>query len=221
MVEIADTAEELRQVYRLRHQVFCIDQGVIPATNPNRIESDQYDGRSIHIMLRRRVDGFMVGTVRIIVPDQDDPSKPLPMQKLCSPALLAHIPSASLGEVSRFALAPERRFFGAPSDGLLRLGLLRGILHASLESGLTHWCAMMERRLLRLLDSTGVQFAPVGPMVEAYGLRQPSVASVKSSLAHMSEVRPEYFEYLRRPLDTPNVTPVPSRRTAEPVYLAA
>src|SRR3954454_1724840 len=41
------------------------------------------------------------------------------------------------------------------------------------DAGLTHWCALMEPSLVRLLYATGVHFAPLGPMVDAYGRRQP------------------------------------------------
>ena len=38
---------------------------------------------------------------------------------------------------------------------------------------MTHWCAVMEPTLLRLLRMTSIYFHPLGPVVDYHGKRQP------------------------------------------------
>ena len=56
---------------------------------------------------------------------------------------------------------------------MIRLDLMQGIVRASTELGLTHWVAIMEPMLRRLLQSDGIHFDTLGDMVEYHGLRQP------------------------------------------------
>jgi len=67
----------------------------------------------------------------------------------------------------------------------MRLYLMRGIVQVSGELGLTHWCAIMEKTLLRLLRSTSMYFVPVGPAVEYQGLRQPAIFPLANGLERM------------------------------------
>ena len=75
---------------------------------------------------------------------------------------------------------------------------MQGVLAVSRELGLSHWCALMERSLVRLLQATGVNFAPLGPLVEACGLRQPSIASIDITMASGRRERPEYYSFITR-----------------------
>ncbi len=78
----------------------------------------------------------------------------------------------------------------------MRLGLMQGILQISQDAGLTHWCAVMERSLLRLLQGTSIYFQPLGPMVEYHGLRQPAAARIDGVLYRLfKEARP-VFDYI-------------------------
>jgi N-acyl amino acid synthase of PEP-CTERM/exosortase system len=118
------------------------------------------------------------------------------MLRYCDPALLHALPAHCTGEISRFSLSKRRRSEGAASDPLLRLGLMQGILRASRELGLTHWCALMEPTLLRLMNASGVRFMSLGPLVEAYGKRQPAVAAIDFTLADGRRRRPDLYNLL-------------------------
>ena len=53
----ANSPELLREVFRLRYQVLCVEQrapGFEPSNYPDGLESDQYDRHSSHILLRHR-----------------------------------------------------------------------------------------------------------------------------------------------------------------------
>ena len=55
----------------------------------------------------------------------------------------------------------------------LPLGLIRSCVEMSVREGMTHWAAVMEPALLRLLTRLGIHFNPLGPLVEYHGQRQP------------------------------------------------
>lgn len=191
-IKVARTPGEMREAFQLRHQVYCLERGYEEATAAG-VEQDEFDGRAKHIIACDRRSGQVVGTVRLILPGRDRSRDSMPMRRLCDPALLRHIPYASTAEVSRFAVSKVLRESGA-GDSLLRLGLVQGSVRVSREMGLTHWCAIMERSLLRLLRATAIRFDPVGPAVEHHGLRQPCVAHIGTVLADMETEQPGLWD---------------------------
>jgi N-acyl amino acid synthase of PEP-CTERM/exosortase system len=78
----------------------------------------------------------------------------------------------------------------------MRLGLIQGLVRLSGESGTTHWCAVMERSLLRLLQSTAIYFQPIGPLVEHHGIRQPAAAPLSTLLRRVAAEQPEVWQFL-------------------------
>lgn len=195
-VELASTTDVLREAQRLRYQVYCLERGHTVGEVDTQMETDEYDAGSRHVVLRRRTNGEVVGTVRLILWSRDRPNDSLPMQRYCDPKVFETTPLETLGEISRFALSKERRQAGQLSDSLRRLALMQGILRVSGELGLTHWCAIMERSLLRLLQATGVHFVPLGPMVEVHGLRQPAIAAINLVLANGKRQCPDFYKFV-------------------------
>ncbi|WP_135468007.1 GNAT family N-acyltransferase [Crenalkalicoccus roseus] len=191
-VELAETEEAVREAQRLRHQVFCLERGILPGQPGQDLEQDEFDPCSRHVLLRHRRSGELVGTARLVL----GASGGLPMLRYCDADILRDLPMHTVGEISRFALSKRCRPMGGAWEPLVRLGLMQGILRASLELGLTHWCALMEPTLLRLLRATGVRFVPVGPMVQAYGLRQPAVAPIDLVLADGRRRRPDFYGFV-------------------------
>jgi len=118
------------------------------------------------------------------------------MQQVCDPALLSSLPMHRTGEISRFALSKDRRDGAGHAGVFMRLGLMQGIVHVSQEAGLTHWCAIMERSLIRLLQSTAIYFAPIGPAVEYHGIRQPAVARISATLERIRREAAPVFNYV-------------------------
>ena len=117
------------------------------------------------------------------------------MQRLCNTDLLRMLPLASTGEISRFAISKELRDAGCAGNALLRLGLMQGILRLSVGMGITHWCAVMEPTLLRLLRVSGIHFQSLGPAIEHHGLRQPSFGCIGTVLARIKRERPAAWDY--------------------------
>ncbi len=193
-VEIVTSIDTLREAQRLRYQVFCEERGVLPGHDG--IESDEYDPRSRHVVLRRQSNRELVGTVRVITAATDGPFAYLPMQRVCDPVFLRGLPIATTGEVSRFALARDRHSPNGKSDLLLRLALMQGILRISRDLRLTHWCAGMEQSLLRLLRFNAICYEPVGPVIDYHGLRQPAVGVIDTILATVRRERPAIWDYV-------------------------
>jgi N-acyl-L-homoserine lactone synthetase len=196
-VEVAETVEALREAQHLRHQVFCLERKLWPGQGSERLETDDYDTHSRHVLLRQVRTGEVLGTARLVLGTEiGGQAARLPMLKYCAPDLLRDLPIATTAEISRFAISKARRQAGSNSDRLLRYALMRGILGVSQALGLTHWCALMEPSLLRLLRAAGVGFEPLGPAISAYGLRLPAAAEIGSTLISGAYRCPDLYRFV-------------------------
>ncbi len=193
-VAVADTQERLKAAYCLRHQVYCVERGY--EQGEGALETDRFDARSGHALLTQRSTGRVVGTVRVVAPSLSGPTADLPMQRLCESNLFQMLPMGSTGEISRFSISKDLRDAACTGNALLRLGLMRGIVEISSQMGLTHWCAIMEHTLLRLLRLSAIHFHPLGPAIEYRGLRQPSWGSISGVLGRIRRERPGLWDYI-------------------------
>jgi N-acyl amino acid synthase of PEP-CTERM/exosortase system len=199
----ADSEELLDRVFRLRYQVYCVERGFEDRNDhPEGRERDVDDRRSLHFLVLDRATGEAAGTVRLILPQ---PGNALPVSKLsgaCQPSL--SLPWQSTAEVSRFAIAKAfRRALEASwcrSDGgrtalpIITFGLIQAIVMMSTIGGISHIVAMMEPALLRLLRRMGIEFHPVGGLVEHHGLRQPGWAPMAGLAERVKECHRELWE---------------------------
>jgi N-acyl-L-homoserine lactone synthetase len=193
-IEIATTPEQILEAQQLRYRVYCEERGFLPGANG--LEQDRFDGHSRHVLVRSLVTGMTLGTVRIVLPTAEAGFASVPMAGVCEDYVLAPLPVSSTGEVSRFALTRDRTGISPAVAALMRLCLFRGLVQLSAQAGLTHWCAIMEKTLLRLLRTTSIHFQPVGPEVEFHGLRQPVVAAIDSILSRIQREQPAVWGYL-------------------------
>jgi len=194
VVEIARTPEQVLEAKKLRYRVYCEERGFEPGEGG--IEQDEFDDRARHVLVRSRTTGEVFGTVRLIVGTEDADSKGLPMQRVCEDYVLAALPKISTAEISRFALTRDRSGISPNAAAMMRLFLIQGVVQVSGELGLTHWAAIMEKTLLRLLRSTSIYFLPVGPAVEYHGLRQPAIFPVTDGLERMRREQPQVWSFL-------------------------
>jgi N-acyl-L-homoserine lactone synthetase len=190
VINIVETSAQKREVFRLRHQVSCVERGHQDLPGDIGEEFDKFDDHSRHVLLRRRDDGEAVGTARLICMDPVNPDASFQIQEFCAPALLAHLPLRTSGEISRFALSKSRRI-GCVDVAMMRLALVRGLVQLSSEMGVTHWLALQERSLIRLNERNGIHFDPIGPPVRCHGIRQPTYVDLAEML---DGVRQEQFE---------------------------
>jgi N-acyl amino acid synthase of PEP-CTERM/exosortase system len=198
-VERVRTDAALQEAYRIRYQVYCQDRGFLRGRDG--IETDAYDGHANHAIIRWRHSGAAIGTVRLVL-STGSPGDDFPVEHACDPSLMRRLPRARIGEVSRFALpkrqTAEMRAVSPTSASLLRLALLQGALSLSAEAGHTHWLAVMQPTLLRLLRGDGLHFEPLGPMITYHGRRQPVVANLATMMAGVARKQPAIWHYLTR-----------------------
>ena len=215
----ADTDALRHEAYRVRHQVYCVENDFLGGING--LEMDEYDAHARHTVLRHRRSGDVVGTVRLVLPRADRPEMSFPMQRFCAPKLLAPLPVLRTGEVSRFAISRDRLGVIGTALQALRLCLIQGAVRMSIEAGHTHWLAILDRRLLRLLRMTAVNFRELGPLVDYHGLRQPAYIKLATMLSEVFAARPEVWEVMTdggRYAETPAL---PANATRERVFSEA
>lgn len=193
-----------------------------PAAFPDGMERDAYDSRSVQALVQHRSTGYPAGVVRLVQADPDDIEAPFPVELQCGPVLdhkvieRFGVDRAHLAEVSRFAVA--RGFKRRPGEAgtvagvsgnleyvteqqmedarrifpHISLGLIAMLFVMSRRRGITHWYAVMEPSLSRLLTRFGINFTPIGPMVDYHGRRQPMIARPDQLLESIQHKRPDF-----------------------------
>src|SRR5437868_8046408 len=183
----ASTPTLLDQVYRLRYQVYCVENTYEdPDRQLDGRETDIYDERSVHALLVHRHSDAVAGTVRVILPGTETDRAALPINLVADSEhreLLRRFPHTRTAELSRFAVSKEfrQRCSDAEDRRMLRyitIGLIRGSLEICRDHDIQYVCAVMERFLIRLLGRLGFVFEHLGGLIEYHGARQPCVASV-------------------------------------------
>jgi N-acyl-L-homoserine lactone synthetase len=193
-IEVATSAAQIREAQRLRYKVYCEERDFL--VGENALEQDSFDPLSRHVLVRARATGEVVGTVRVVLGKAEAGQSSFPMNKVCEQYVLAPLPAIATGEISRFALSRDRPGVSAQAGALMRIFLMRGLVTVSGLHGLTHWCAIMESSLLRLLRATAIHFQHVGPAVEYHGKRQPAVGAIGSVLGRIRNEKPDVWAFI-------------------------
>ncbi len=255
----ATTPTLTKQAHAMRYQVYCVENPYEDkGAHREGMERDEYDTRSVHTLVRHRRSGCFAGVVRLVLPDEQNPDAPFPVEAHCGHGFdrAVHdprrLPRRHVAEVSRFAVSKEfkrrmgesgsiagisenatyedRRLGGAQARRYLShitLGLIAGLVQMSVEHHITHWYAVMEPALLRLLTRTGIHFRPLGPLVDYHGKRQPGIAALDELLTTVQRERPDVWEVITDcgrdgPLSPVTVPPAVPRPVLPliPVYTA-
>jgi N-acyl amino acid synthase of PEP-CTERM/exosortase system len=203
---------QLNESFRLRYQVYCVENHFLdPADNPGGLETDGHDHHALHALLIHRATNSVCGTTRLVLPKLGPVAGRLPLFDAC-PEAAELLPTATTAAFSRFAIS--KAFRRRVADGLygraytpeeiasdsrriiphITLGLMAAALRMAVDYGIDHVCAIMEPSLLRLLSRFGINFVPLGPMVDYHGLRQPCYAEISELLETMESERPDIWE---------------------------
>ena len=203
----ADTPKLLDEAFRLRYQVYCLENSGFenPDEHEDGRERDREDDRSVHALLMHRRTGAYAGTVRVILPSS---SRQLPLHDLLKTQdkkLLSRLPSArDLAEISRFAISKEfrrrrneERYADADWSShdadlseerrvlpLITFGLLRAVLEICVEQDVPWLGAVMEPALIRIFRRFGVNFERIGGPVEHHGTRWCCIALLDDLVSH-------------------------------------
>ena len=207
----ANTAALKEEVYRLRYDVYCVEFGYEPAANfPDKMEHDEYDEQSFHVLVKHNATELAAGCTRLIQTADANPSRLLPFEKICKGSLdLAYI--SNLG-IPRHSICDASRFFGditslTSSSQELRTFPLISLSIALATTALTelthrpYMYAMMEPFLPRLLHRIGYNFIKVSPDIAYHGNRAAYVVKTSSVLANLQPELFELYKTIRNRLD--------------------
>lgn len=206
------------EVFRVRHQVYCQDLAWEAPSADGR-EQDEFDGQSVHCLLRRRSTNEAVGCIRLVMTRPEDPKAPLPFERSCHDAIdrsvidPATLHRASVGEVSRLAVLRSFRRRKGEADTALPLsgvdfderpesdlrfpfipvGLFLGAAAMAFRLGIEHVFVLTEPRLATHFARIGFDIRPIGRTIEHRGTRVPSLLSSSKVVAGLRPlIRPMY-----------------------------
>lgn len=197
-----------RSVFRIRHAVYCEELGYEPLRE-DRMESDEFDARAVHCLLRSVANREFVGCVRLVMTNPDDPQSRLPFERLCASldrSVLGPptIDRSRIAEVSRLAVVSKYRRrrgeqkvalgidesdFGTPDRPrfpYISVGLYLGMIAQARHHGIETLFMLTERRLAKQLSRLGVSMRTIGAPIEHRGLRYPSMMSVQEVIDGLS-----------------------------------
>jgi N-acyl amino acid synthase of PEP-CTERM/exosortase system len=213
----------IRQAKRIRYQVYYQDMSNNKTYSDYAvIEEDEYDRRSIHCIIRYRKSSAFAGAIRIILPDLTNTKKIFPIEKNENiiKDIFEHlfINRENIAEISPIVVAKEfkkRKGEANTISGVspyleiknyindersifphISLGLFAATFITSAEYGITHWYALLEPPLMRLLETFEMYFSPIGPPIKELGTQIPTIASVNELLLAIQDKRPDYWEFI-------------------------
>lgn len=217
-------SDELKNnAYQVRYNVYCVERGYEDKTKfPDRMERDEFDNESVHAVVRHKKSKKPVGVVRLVLPNRRNPDRRFPIEtyfgRRFDESVLNkfHYSRNNIAEVSRFAVSKlsllqiQKQLFVAAdkkspslkeSDPRLllphiSLGLIAMLFTISDEHGIDYWYAAMEPSLSRLLTRLGIDFTPIGPVMNYHGKRQPMIARVDDLLNTIAHTRKDFFRLI-------------------------
>lgn len=213
----AETEAQAEEVFRLRYQVYCRENGFIdPAMTKSELERDIYDRHALHALLMHRPSGRPVGTVRVILPRLDHPERSFPLQNVCDHPLLYDPERLQRTcEISRLCMT--KAFRKRPDDSALLpayteadwekppkskdqqvvyfrrmipyapLGLLMGAFEMALDNGITDCFCVMDSTQLYAMGRIGLDCEFLGSPIEFFGEQQPVLMNIRNVLTKMKE----------------------------------
>ena len=201
--EIAPALDPARinDVFYIRHDVYARELGFEPVREDQR-ETDKYDYRSQHCLVRSADGTRLAGCARLVLTDPADPDAPLPFEVTCKNTLDRSIidpakqPRARIAEVSRLAVMSEFRRRkgeqhseasiseqdfgdrGQPRFPYIPVSLYIGAVAMAKRQGIEIMFTLTEPRLAEHFAKLGVNIIPIGGPVEHRGQRVPSMLMV-------------------------------------------
>ncbi|MEH6648976.1 MAG: PEP-CTERM/exosortase system-associated acyltransferase [Motiliproteus sp.] len=223
-LELADTEALRREVFRLRYKVYCEELSFEDkAQYPDKMESDEFDAYSDHLLLKHKSSGHYAGTVRLVQPSLSSANERLPLEKFASHAFdpefldLESLRRKKRSEVSRLAVSEKfRRRAGEQavpftidgveipfSDAELRnfpyitVSLYLGVAAIFVLKNQDYSMVMMEPRLARRVTRLGIMWQPAGEAIEYHGLRAPFFITQDILLNNLKPEMRGIYETLR------------------------
>ncbi|MCB1881330.1 MAG: PEP-CTERM/exosortase system-associated acyltransferase [Gammaproteobacteria bacterium] len=220
---IAISETQKNAAFKVRYNVYCVERGYEDQTKfPDRMERDEFDNESVHAVVRHRKSKSTVGVVRLVLPNRSNPDRLFPIERYFGSQFNAAVLNNfcysrnNIAEVSRFAVSKQtllqiqKQLAGAAEDRNfdlngkdptlllphISLGLIAMLFALSDEHGIDYLYAAMEPSLSRLLTRLGIDFTPIGPIMNYHGERQPMIARVDDLLDNIAHTRQDFFKLI-------------------------
>lgn len=110
-VSLARTESEVREAQKLRYRVFVEEMGARVPSNPDNLDVDAYDIYCEHLLVRDNFSGEVVGTYRILPPEQAQKAGGYYSEGEFDLSRLDHLRN-SMVEVGRSCVHPDYRSGG-------------------------------------------------------------------------------------------------------------
>ena len=201
--EIAPALDMARinDVFFIRHDVYARELGFEPMREDQQ-ETDEYDYRSKHCLVRSADATRLAGCARLVLTDPADLDAPFPFEVTCKNSLNRRIIDPAkqtrtrIAEVSRLAVMSEFRRRKGEQHGEVTIGeqdfgdrgqprfpyipvsLYIGAVAMAKRQGIEILFTLTEPRLAEHFGKLGVNIIPIGGPVEHRGLRVPSMLLV-------------------------------------------
>lgn len=170
----------LEDIQRLRYDVYCLEEEFEDHSRfPDRRERDEYDPYAVHLAATDE-RGHVAATLRLVL------ESPLgfPLERRAERLFPEFwcLPRDRTAEISRLIVARDHRHlahdrFEYPPA---LFALFRRMYEESLDLGLEHWLALMEKKLWRLLRRFGFAFHEIGEPTSYGGEVIPYAADIDS-----------------------------------------
>jgi len=208
-------SDELKnEAFRVRHQVYCEDLHY-ESEQSNKLETDDYDVYSLHLLIRYVKTNEFVGCTRIILPQSGVTGYSLPFEEICAPTLdrsiVDTLPRNCIGEVSRLAVISRFRqrkgdmkasvtiskddygTIDQPRFPFITIGLYFGTIELARKHGISYLFILTEKRLARHFGRLGANVQFIGDPIDHHGRRIPSMLNVNEIISNMRFIfRPLY-----------------------------
>ena len=192
----ADSPDLRRACYRLRYQVYCVENPFEDAAAfAGGLETDEFDSHAVNALMVDRQTGDPIGTCRVVLPFDAVGARKLPLQTACDVPWVNDPdiwPLGRVGEVSRFCIAKAYR--KGRMIGQAKLGLVKAAMRLCLDHRLTTFCSVLDPLLLRMLERLGLDCGAIGPTIEHHGQRQPCITGIKAFFAKVGQLRPDVWQ---------------------------
>lgn len=193
----AVTPALLERIFRLRYDVYCVaNEFENPAHQIAGFEQDKYDQYAVHSLLMDVESGADLGSVRLILPNNDVSLPALSVSPAMAEAAGALFPLATTAEASRFLRAIETPLGGQRQSARETLALMAAIVRMSAAHGMTHVLALVTAPMLRLLNRFALAFKPIGEPVNFHGLRHAAMLDLTADLSVVAAERPDVWRVL-------------------------
>ncbi|MBK1672848.1 PEP-CTERM/exosortase system-associated acyltransferase [Ectothiorhodospira shaposhnikovii] len=225
-VLLADTEALKDEAHKVRYDVYCREFAYEKEEDcPGGRERDEYDAFALHCIIRHRACDVPAGCIRVVIPPAEQPGFLLPMEAFCRDSLTHSElkPEAftrdRIGEVSRLAVHTQFRRRRGESDSpagypgwdemseeerrtfpLLGLALFCAGTSLMQMAGREYAFVMMERRLARMLQSSGFPFVRIGEPMEYHGTRAAYYVRVEQVIHSMQGDIPGLHNYVHESL---------------------